>query len=209
MVIIGAKGFAKELLQVLADNDELNEHLCFFDDISDDLPDLLYGRFRIIRSFDELQQFFLDHSPEFALGIGGPELRHELSRKALLVGGHLTSIISKTSSIGQFGTFLGKGLSIMRNTIIENDVEIGNGSLIHNGSIISHDVQVGLFCEISPSVKLLGRDKIGDLCHIGCNAVILPDIKIGNNVIIGAGAVVTKNVPDNTTVVGMPARPIN
>ena len=43
---------------------------------------------------------------------------------------------------------------------------------------------------------------------IGAGAIILPGIVIGENAIIGAGAVVTKDVLDNTTVVGNPARPV-
>ena len=40
-------------------------------------------------------------------------------------------------------------------------------------------------------------------------AIVIGDISIGNNVSIGAGAVVVKDVPDNFTVVGNPARIIN
>jgi acetyltransferase-like isoleucine patch superfamily enzyme len=38
--------------------------------------------------------------------------------------------------------------------------------------------------------------------------VILPKITIGHHVTIGAGAVVIKDVPDNTTVTGVPAKPL-
>ena len=41
---------------------------------------------------------------------------------------------------------------------------------------------------------------------IGCGAKILGPIKIGNNVKIGANAVVTKDVQDNSTVVGIPGK---
>lgn len=44
---------------------------------------------------------------------------------------------------------------------------------------------------------------------IGAGAVILPGITIGKNAMVGAGAVVTKDVPDNTTVIGNPARILN
>ena len=43
---------------------------------------------------------------------------------------------------------------------------------------------------------------------IGSNTIILPNVRIGNNVMIGAGSVVTKDVPDNSVVVGNPARVI-
>jgi hypothetical protein len=41
---------------------------------------------------------------------------------------------------------------------------------------------------------------------VGAGAIILPNVKIGNNVIIGAGAVIAKNIPDNSLVVGNPAK---
>ena len=44
--------------------------------------------------------------------------------------------------------------------------------------------------------------------HIGTNAVIMPGVSIGNNVVIGVGAIVTKNIPDNSVAVGVPARVI-
>lgn len=43
---------------------------------------------------------------------------------------------------------------------------------------------------------------------IGAGAIILPGLTIGENAAVGAGAVVTKDVPNNATVVGNPARPI-
>ena len=47
---------------------------------------------------------------------------------------------------------------------------------------------------------------IGDDIWIGGNVTILPGVNIGNNVVIGAGAVVTKDIPDNSLAIGVPAR---
>lgn len=49
---------------------------------------------------------------------------------------------------------------------------------------------------------------IGDDVWLGANVTVLPGVTIGNNVVIGAGAVVTKDIPDNSLAVGVPARVI-
>ena len=48
-----------------------------------------------------------------------------------------------------------------------------------------------------------------DGCSIGANATILPNLTIGRNAMVGAGCVVTKDVPDNSCVVGNPAKTIS
>ena len=48
--------------------------------------------------------------------------------------------------------------------------------------------------------------KVGNNVWFGGNVAVLPGVKIGNNVIVGAGAVVTKDIPDNCTVAGVPAK---
>ena len=48
--------------------------------------------------------------------------------------------------------------------------------------------------------------KVGKNCVIGSGACLLGNIVIGDNVKIGANAVVLKDIPDNCTAVGVPAR---
>lgn len=50
---------------------------------------------------------------------------------------------------------------------------------------------------------------IGDNVYIGPNVCIVEDVRVGNNVTIGAGAVVVKDIPENATVVGVPAKVLN
>ncbi len=55
---------------------------------------------------------------------------------------------------------------------------------------------------------LYGNIVIGNNCNIGWNVVIMPGVRIGDNCIIGVGAIVTHDVPDNSIVVGVPAKVI-
>lgn len=53
-----------------------------------------------------------------------------------------------------------------------------------------------------------GIPTLGDNVSLGANVVIIGGVKIGNNVTIGAGSVVVKDIPDNSLVVGNPAKVI-
>ena len=89
---------------------------------------------------------------------------------------------------------------------IDKGVRIGYGSLLNNSSVISHDCTIGACCYLSPGVVLSGQVSVGDCTFIGSGAVIANGLKVGNNVTIGIGTVVTKNIPDNSVVIGNPMR---
>jgi serine O-acetyltransferase len=48
--------------------------------------------------------------------------------------------------------------------------------------------------------------KLGSNVFLGAGAKILGNITLGNNVVVGANSVVVNDVPDNCTVIGVPAR---
>lgn len=204
MLIIGAKGFAKEILEILHQKNE-TQNLCFYDDVNEDIPNLLYGKFPVISTLDKAKLQFAEMSPNFTLGIGNPNLRYDLYNKFKRIGGKITSTISTNAEIGSFGIEIGEGCNILSGVKISNDVQISKGTILYYNTVITHDVQIGEFVEISPGVTVLGRATIGDFVQIGTGAIIFPDIKIGKNSIIAAGAVVSKNVPENVMVAGVPA----
>ena len=101
---------------------------------------------------------------------------------------------------------MGNGVMIAANTTINPMTEIGNGVVCNTSSSIDHECVIGDFSFIAPGAVLCGNVKVGKSSFVGANAVVRQGITIGNNVIIGAGTVVIKDIPDNTTVIGNPAR---
>lgn len=205
MIIIGAKGFAKEVLEILHQNNQL-EGLAFYDDVNLDIPDILYDRFPVLKNEDQVLKHFKKFGNQFTIGIGGPKLREMLYDKFVSLGGVFFSTISTTSIIGNYGNAIAEGCNIMQSVVITNDVILGKGVLINQISSIGHDVILGEFTEVCPNVSISGNCKIGTHVFIGTGAVILPKITIGNNVVIGAGAVVSMDLPDNCVAVGVPAK---
>jgi len=205
MIIVGAKGFAKEVLQIAHLTDQLLQ-LSFYDDVSKDIPETLFDLFPVLRSERAVLEYFTKVDNRFAIGLGNPLLRHKMDAKFSNLGGVLTSLISPRANIGSYAVTIGAGSCILDGAILSNDVAIGKGAIVYYNAIVTHDCIVGDFVEISPGAKILGRAQIGSYCQIGANATILPDVHLGKNVIVGAGAVVTKDVPDNCIVAGVPAK---
>lgn len=204
MIIAGARGLAKEVLEIFARRNELND-LFFFDNIN--VTDkFVFDRFPILHTNGQITEIFnRTGNHDFVLGLGGPLLRYKLNAIFQHLGGNLQSAISPNAEVGSFGTTIGVGTVILGNSTITNSVSVGKGCLINPNCTISHDSIVGDFVEVSPGVRITGRCSVGEFSVLGTNAVVLPDVKIGRNVVVGAGAVVTKNVPDNSVVIGVPA----
>ena len=88
-------------------------------------------------------------------------------------------------------------------------ITLGNNVHITDGvKFITHDGGTLLYRNQVPDLEITGPITVGNDVYIGNNVIILPNVHIGNNVVIGAGAVVTKNIPDNSLAVGVPARVI-
>lgn len=205
MLIVGAKGFAKEVLEILHQLNQ-TENLVFYDDVNTDGPDVLYEQFPVLKTKNEAIHYFKTVDNQFTVGIGNPVLRKKMTTQFEQFGGIFTSTISPLAQIGHFGNRFENGCNIMTGTVITNDITIGKGVLINLNCTIGHDSTIGDFVEMSPGVHVSGNCKIGAYSSIGTNATILPKVIIGQNVSVGAGSVVTKDLPDNSLAVGVPAK---
>lgn len=206
MLIVGAKGHAKEIIEVI-DVDQ-REHCVFFDNVTKPSPKLFLNTFKVLNSNDQVKDYFKTVSPNFTLGIGGTTIKKTIVELLESLGGQLTTVIDPSASIASYDVTIETGCNIMKQVFISNSVTIGKACLINFGASIHHDVTIGDYCEISPKASLLGRTKIGNYVSIGSGAIVLPDVTIEDYAIIGAGAVVTKDVKPKTSVVGVPAKKI-
>lgn len=88
-------------------------------------------------------------------------------------------------------------------------ITLGNNVYITNGvRFVTHDGGTLLFRNLVSDLEITKPITIGNDVYIGNNVLLLPGVTVGNKVIIGAGAVVTRNIPDNSVAVGVPARVI-
>ncbi|MDA3884353.1 MAG: acyltransferase [Candidatus Delongbacteria bacterium] len=88
-------------------------------------------------------------------------------------------------------------------------ITLGNNVHITNGvKFINHDGGTLILRKFVPDLEITKPITVGNDVYIGINTIIMPGVNIGNNVIVGAGAVVTRDIPDNSIAVGVPAKRI-
>jgi carbonic anhydrase/acetyltransferase-like protein (isoleucine patch superfamily) len=111
---------------------------------------------------------------------------------------------------------LKKDASVWFGAVLRGDnewIEIGERSQIQDNATLHTDpgfpMVIGRDCVIGHNVILHGCS-IGDESLVGMGAIMLNGAKLGRNCLVGAGAVVTegKIFPDNSLIVGAPARAI-
>ncbi|MCT4645611.1 MAG: NeuD/PglB/VioB family sugar acetyltransferase [Carboxylicivirga sp.] len=205
MIILGAGGHAKEVIEVLKLNN-FKEQILLFDDVTldKDWPEIFKG-YRRLRTIKELKEQFIT-TPEFIIGVGGIKAKSILWEKAISAGGQPCKLIANNASLSDTSNIIDIGVSVMQMALISPDVKLGKGVMINTRANIHHDVSIGEFSEVAPSAILLGKCTIGKNTFIGAGAIILPNIEIGDNCIIGAGSVVTKNFRSYSKVKGNPAK---
>ncbi|MEO8099697.1 MAG: serine acetyltransferase [Acidobacteriota bacterium] len=137
--------------------------------------------------------------------------------KTLLTDGTFSMILyrlmqaSQRNRLGLLAMIFNK-MNVFGSCIIGRGAEFGPGFvLIHSqGVVINGSVRAGRDIKIEHQVTI-GADRgqspiLGDDIFIGAGAKILGAIRVGSGVRVGANAVVIKDVPDNVTAVGVPAR---
>lgn len=193
IVLFGASGHCKVVIDILQSNDEVVEA------IIDDNPKLV-----------ELLGISVFHSTEFTpivnqksiVTIGDNAIRKKIVQR---IGGDFHRAIHPHAIISKFAS-LGEGIVIAPGVIINADVTIGKHCIINTAAIVEHDCVIEDYVHLSPNSALAGGVSVGEGTHIGIGAKVIQGIKIGKWATIGAGAVIIKDVPDFAVVVGNPGK---
>ena len=115
---------------------------------------------------------------------------------------HPSVNISETSSIGK-GTIICAGGNVSVNTAI------GDFCLLNLSAIVGHDCVIENYASVMSGVAISGHIQIKEGAYLGSNCTILPGMKVGRHSKVGAGSVVLRNVKDEITVMGVPAKMVS
>lgn len=120
------------------------------------------------------------------------------------------TLVHHSAQLHRPGTIqLGCGTAITAGAVLTTDIQLGEHVFVNLNSTIGHQCVIENYATLMPGAHLSGSVRVGEGAYIGTGAVVLNGISVGRGAVVGAGAVVTRDVPEDTVVVGVPARPLS
>ena len=202
---LGILGAGRQALETSQYCRELGLHPAFF--LEEGAPPYSrderdYGA-PILRFDDDLRRLL---GTPVVSAVGHPSVRRRLLDR--WPSSRFSTVISRQAWLAA-DAVVGEGSTVAPLAALNRRVVVGKHVLVNVGSILSHDVVVGDLSTLSPRSAIGGGSVIDPEVFVGIGATIIDQIKIGRGAIVGAGAVVVHDVEMHTTVVGVPARPVN
>jgi len=215
LIIFGSGGISKEVYCLIKDinrasNQQIFDFLGFIGSNQNEIGNEIIDSHKIISSDEEISDFAKKHPLiGMVIPIGNPVIKEKIYRKVENIRNAVfPNIIHPSVYLNKENVELGKGNIITSGVNLTCDIKIGDFNLINLNSTIGHDTVIKDFNVINPLASISGNVVINDCCLIGTGAQVLQGLVINRNSIVGGGAVVVKNVESDTTVVGIPAKPL-
>ncbi len=139
------------------------------------------------------------------VAIGNNRIRMCLLAQVSEMGFELINAVSPNAVVSRSAA-LGRGIAVMAGAVINASARIGDGVIINTNAGVDHDCTIGNGAHIGPGSTLAGNVEVGCESFLGVGTCVLPGTRIGNRVTIGAGSVVIRDIPDDATAMGVPAR---
>lgn len=202
LIIIGAGGYAKSVIDSL---DYTNFNMMgYIDDIKP--SDSFHLGYPVLGNSIEC----LDNPKDYVyfIAIGNNRKRKNWYDIIKKHGLSLINVIDKTAILSRMAA-LGEGCFIGKLAILNHGCRVGNNCVINTRALIEHGCEIRDHVNVSTNATLNGDVVCHEGVFIGSGSIINGQINIGGWALIGSGAVVIRDVDENDTVGGVPAKRIN
>ena len=208
LLIIGAGGMGRDVTWLVKRINDVTPQwnlLGFIDDNPDIQGKELVG-YKVVGRIDDIKNY----PDAFAVcSIANAKVRKRIIERIKndFPNQKFATLIDPTVEMSDY-VKIGEGAVICAHTLITMNIRIGDFPIITSGCTIGHDTVVNDYVTFYPNATVSGFTVVGECTELGTGMQAIQEKTIGSNTIIGAGAVVVRDIPDNCTAVGNPAKPI-
>lgn len=208
LFIVGAGGFGREVLWLAERTNEVSpiwEIMGFLDD-NEAFQGTMQDGYPVLGRCNHLEN--LKEEAYAVVAIGSARVKRAVVKKLTGYGNiHFATLVDPSVLHSEY-VEIGEGSIICAGTILTTNITIGNHVIINLDCTVGHDVVVKDYATIYPSVNISGKVTVGEEAELGTGSQIIQGKSVGDRTIIGAGAVVIKDIADDCTAVGSPARAV-
>ncbi len=209
VVILGAGGTARDILSFIDDVNAITPtYHCL--GLLDDRPELqgqtvcgaaVLGPLEMASKLAQQGVFVLD-----SLGSPANFWKKELRLSQLNIPPErFETLIHPSAQVSRLSA-IGTGSILYPCVVVLSQAILGEHVIVLSHSIINHDVRLEPFVTVASGAALSGSVQVGQSSYIGSHSAVREQVRIGRHCLVGMGSVVLHDVPDNSVVVGNPAR---
>lgn len=208
IAIIGAGGFSAQVLDILHACNRLElryEMLGYIVEPMYGKPGVEVDGFPILGDFDWFSSY---HEEVVAISsTGAPDLRFRLVERAKKWSVGFCNVVHPKAILAPHVS-IGEDVVVHAGCHLSFRLHIGNHVHVNVFCAIGENTVLGDFVTLAPGVMIGGNVTIGMGASIGMGSNIIEKVHIGEWSVIGAGSTIVRDVPPNTTVVGVPGKVI-
>jgi sugar O-acyltransferase (sialic acid O-acetyltransferase NeuD family) len=152
-----------------------------------------------------------EHSPgveNFVVAVGDNHARKRIFEEYLTLGFKPATVIHPTAYVA-LRTEVGAGTVLLAKAVINPFATVGKNCIINTAATVDHQCSIESHVHLSVGVHLCGNTTVGEGALMGVGSITRPSITIGAWSTTGAGAVMVCDVEPNSTVIGVPAKPLH
>ncbi len=211
LVVVGAGGFGRETLDVVAAINAAGSSPTFTVlGVLDDGPgDANLNRLaaRGVCHLGGIDDWLASSraSTPFALAVGAPSTRRRLAERFAAVGASAPPLLHPRAGVGS-QCRLGEGAIVCAGVEISTNVTVGVHVHLNPAATVGHDSVLADYVSVNPAATVSGECTIEAGVLLGAASVVLQGLTVAAGSTVGAAACVVDNVPAGSTVKGVPAR---
>ena len=198
LIIIGAGGHGRVVADI-AQKLGIYKTISFLDD--GDAKETM--GLPIVGKTAEVEKYV--NTADIFVAIGNSKVRGDFIERLLAMGANVPTLIHPSAIIGACAE-IDIGTAIIAGAVVDPCVAIGKGVIVNQLASIGHDCKIGDYTHISAGVHIGGPVQMGKYTWVGIGAIIKNNISVCSNCMLGAGAVVVKDITEEGTYIGIPAK---